>query len=142
MAQFQLTTEIVARSRANNWDQAKLEWELHEVYRVKEPRTCLCGHTPIIQVCNLQNKVTGATAIVGNHCVNTVLGFASGKIFQALKRVGADLHKSLNKEAILHAGNMGWITISECSFYSAVMHKRKLNPAQLGQKVDMNKRFL
>lgn len=132
----------MARSHAKTWDDAKPEWELVEVYRSKTPRTCLCGHSPIIEVCNLQNKVTGVIAPVGNHCVRVVLGLPSGRIFQAYRRVRADPSKSLNKEALTHAYKMGWITILECDFYCGVMRKRKLTPERLELKANINKRFV
>lgn len=120
----------------------KPEWELVEVYRSKEPRTCLCGHTPIIEVCVLQNKATGKVAAVGNHCVKVVLGLPSGRIFQAYRRVRADPIKSLNKEALAHACKMEWITFLEYDFYCGVMRKRKLTPERLELKININKKFI
>ena len=43
----QLKTEILERSRAKDWDAAKAEWRLVDVYEADEPDTCLCGHHPI-----------------------------------------------------------------------------------------------
>jgi hypothetical protein len=69
MPEFQLTTEIIARSVATTWDAAKLEWSLLEVYEAEEPETCLCGHFPIIELCVLSNRRNQAEATVGNCCV-------------------------------------------------------------------------
>ncbi len=54
MAEYKRTREIIARSQADVWDEAKLEWELAEVYRTKEPDVCLCGHPPINEPCVLR----------------------------------------------------------------------------------------
>src|SRR5512142_394752 len=69
MSEYRLAHEIIALSRARTWAEAKLEWEILEVYEVKAPEACLCGHRPIVELCVLINKVNGQRATVGNHCV-------------------------------------------------------------------------
>ena len=69
--QYQLAQEIIDRSNATNWDEAKLEWKLEEVYCEDEPDVCLCGHFPIMELCVLHNKHNGNRAVVGNVCVKT-----------------------------------------------------------------------
>ena len=103
MPQFQLTGEILQRSVARTWDEAKLEWSLLEVYESEEPETCLCGHFPIVELCVLLNRRNKNQATVGNCCVKRFVGLPSEKIFQAVKRVRKDTSKSLNAEAIQHA---------------------------------------
>lgn len=55
MSEYKLTQEIIALSVSSNWDVAKLEWKLYEIYEADEPETCLCGHFPIIEICVLSN---------------------------------------------------------------------------------------
>ena len=50
MSEYKLAKEIIALSKASNWDQAKLEWSLESIYKEDEPDTCLCGHFPIIEI--------------------------------------------------------------------------------------------
>jgi hypothetical protein len=90
MGEYKLTQEIVARSVATTWDEAKLEWKLEEVYEADEPETCLCGHAPIVERCILRNQSNLNTALVGNCCVKKFIGLPSDKIFQAFKRVRKD----------------------------------------------------
>ena len=142
MAQFQLAAQIMERSRAKAWNEARPEWELAHLYRADKPRTCLCGHRPIMEICVLHNNTTGKMVEVGNQCIKVVLGLPSGKIFQALRRVRSNAKKSLNVEALEHALKEGWITILEYEFYSSVMRKRKLTPERLQLKVEINKRFI
>lgn len=142
MSEFRLTKEIVARSHASAWAQAKLEWTLHDVYEADEPETCLCGHFPIIELCNLRNKINGSCATVGNCCVKKFIGLPSEKIFQAVKRVRSDTTKSLNAESIAHAFERGWITAWERDFYLDVMRKRNLTAKQLNKKVQFNAKFV
>ena len=142
MSEYRLTHEILARSCAKNWDQAKLEWTLNDVYESDEPETCLCGHFPIIELCNLRNKVNGKYATVGNCCVKKFIGLPSDLIFQAVKRVRSDHAKSLNGEAIEYAFGKGWINEWERDFYFKIMRKRNLSEKQRAKKVEINDKFV
>ncbi len=142
MSDFRLTTEIVARSQAKTWDQAKREWELFDVYETDEPETCLCGHFPIVELCTLRNKLNGGDVTVGNCCVKKFIGLPSEKIFQAVKRVRKDRTKSLNAEAIAHAFSKGWTTEWERDFYVDVMRKRNLTVKQAAKKAQINEKVI
>lgn len=56
MSKYKLTKEITKLSVSNVWDAAKLEWSLAQIYEADEPERCLCGQSPIIEICILQNK--------------------------------------------------------------------------------------
>ncbi|MCP4394605.1 MAG: hypothetical protein GY804_10115 [Alphaproteobacteria bacterium] len=139
---FKLAQGIITISEANSWDEAKLEWDLFGIYRTEEPETCLCGHYPIIEVCELINKKNGNRTIVGNVCVNRFLGLPSNIIFQAIRRVKKDNSKSLNSETIDHAYNKGWINDWEKDFYFNIMRKRKLTTKQCIKKEAVNNKLL
>ena len=47
MSEYRLMQEIIDRSFAKAWPEAKLEWELVEVYEAHDREPCLCGHFPI-----------------------------------------------------------------------------------------------
>lgn len=94
MSEYKLTQAILQRSVASNWDEAKLEWNLEDMYEADEPDTCLCGHTPIIELCILRNRLNNNDALVGNCCVKKFIGLPSDKIFQALRRVRKDTEKA------------------------------------------------
>ena len=64
VSQSKLITEILERSVAQTWDEARREWSLYEVYEADEPETCLCGHFPIIELCVLRNRRNGIQATV------------------------------------------------------------------------------
>ncbi|AVH29230.1 hypothetical protein [Vibrio diabolicus] len=141
MSEYKLTEEIIKLSQSQLWDVAKSEWTLYEIYEADEPERCLCGHFPIIEICNLKNKLNSNYATVGNCCVKKFIGLPSDKIFQAIKRVRKDDEKSLNAEAITHAYDKGWINDWEKSFYLDVMRKRKLTPNQLNKKAQINNKL-
>ena len=119
-----------------------MEWTLNDVYESDEPETCLCGHFPIIELCNLRNKVNGKYATVGNCCVKKFIGLPSDLIFQAVKRVRSDHAKSLNGEAIEYAFGKGWINEWERDFYFKIMRKRNLSEKQRAKKVEINDKFV
>jgi hypothetical protein len=142
MSEFKLTREIIDRSSGAIWDEARVEWTLHEVYESEEPDTCLCGHNPIIELCVLRNRVNGGFATVGNCCVKKFIGLPSDLIFQAGKRVSADSGKSLNAEAVGHAFDKGWINAWERDFYMKIMRKRVLTAKQRAKKEQINALFI
>jgi len=141
-ARYRLAQEIIARSNADTWDRAKLEWDLESVYLEEEPDTCLCGHFPIIEICVLRNRENGNSADVGNVCVKKFLGLPSDSIFQAVKRVRKDSDKSFNEEAVNYAYRKGWINQWELEFYLDIMRKRSLSAKQRGKKLEVNQKLL
>lgn len=142
MSEYKLAEEIVALSDADTWDEAKLEWELEEVYKEDEPDRCLCGHYPINEICRLRNRENGNDAIVGNVCVKKFLGLPSDKIFQAIHRISGDNSRALNAEAIDHAHRRGWINDWERSFSFDTMRKRNLSEKQMKKRVQINVKVL
>ena len=95
-----LKSEILKLSKARDWEIAKKEWALHSIYESDEFERCLCGHSPIKEICCLFNRITEKHADVGNVCVKKFLGIRSDLIFSALKRVRKDISKSLNADSI------------------------------------------
>jgi len=142
MSEYRLILEIISRSNAIQWDEAKLEWALQEVYEADEPDICLCGHFPIIEVCILTNKINSNMATVGNCCVKKFIGLPSDKIFQAVKRIRKNPEKSLNAEAVDHAFQRGWINQWEKRFYFDIMRKRKISQRQREIKLQINDKML
>lgn len=129
-------------SVAGSWDEAKLEWGLLEIHFEAEPRTCLCGHYPINEICVIRNHLNGNITEVGNVCVNKFLGLPSGAIFAALGRVRQDEENALNPAAIEHAHGSGWISDWDRDFYIDTWRKRVLSEKQLGQRIRINRRVL
>lgn len=142
MSEFNLTREIVDRSASKDWDLAKREWELAAVYEANQPETCLCGHTPIIEICVLQNRVNGNHAEVGNCCVKKFMGIPSHLIFDGIKRVKKDQSTALNEAAIDHASNRGWITEWEEKFLLSTKRKRVLSGKQEAIRLRINQKVL
>jgi hypothetical protein len=120
-----LCDEMISRSRADEWQQAKLEWDLEYVYTVGDEQTCLCGHHPIFQICQLRNSVNRKLAEVGNVCVHKFLGMQSKRIFAALKRIRADINKSLNPRTLEMFVGLKAISAQDEAAYLEFWRKRK-----------------
>lgn len=142
MGEYKLSQEIIALSVARNWDEAKREWALEDVYQAEEQQTCLCGHFPIREICVIRNRVNSTEAEVGNCCVKKFLGLPSGGIFDGLKRVAEDTTKALNYEAVHHAHNKNWITDWEYKFSLDTARKRSLSAKQALVRQRINDKVL
>lgn len=142
MSGYKLAEEIVKLSVADSWDQAKLEWRLQDVRFEEEASICLCGHTPIIEICTLANAKNANTAEVGNCCVKKFIGLPSDKIFQAIKRIKRDVGRAINAETIDHFYSKGILTRWEYNFSFNTLRKRILSPKQLESRIKINNKIL
>jgi hypothetical protein len=138
----QLKETILARSHAADWEVAKKEWKLVRIYEADEPDTCLCGHTPIIEICVLSNTLNGQHAEVGNRCVKRFLGLRSDLIFAGIKRVKADISKSLNADSTVFFFERGIINDWEYKFQNSTLSKRSLSGKQMETRMKINRKVL
>lgn len=134
---------ILALSNAANWEEARTEWALEFVYHDPSDETCQCGHNPIHQICLIRNRDNGNKTEVGNVCIHRFMKLASQRVFAAIKRVEADISKSLNPDALDLFARRGAISRSEEQDYLSYWRKRKtMSAEQRAQKLDINLRTL
>lgn len=139
----QLKAEMLSRSKEQDWPQAKLEWDLWDVFKVGEEQVCLCGHHPIFQICTLKNHLTHKQAEVGNVCVEKFLGMHSKRVFSALRRIRTDNTRSLNKDAVEMFMRLGAISAQEAEEYLSFYRKRKhVTEDQKKLKIAVNAKVL
>ena len=141
---LKFVTAILKRSNATEWLEAKPEWRLEAVYNDPSPdRACECGHQPINQICIIKNLDNGNEAEVGNVCVHNFMQLASRRIFAVMKRVRAELTKSLNPAALDLFARRGAISVSEAEDYKEYWRKRtNMTDEQRTQKIDINRRII
>ncbi|MEX2170585.1 MAG: hypothetical protein WD851_14815 [Pirellulales bacterium] len=142
MSQQTLHKEIIARSESDNWDDARDEWALGNVWMSDDPSTCLCGHNPIKEICEIKNRLNNKEVEVGNCCVNNFLGLESDQLFTSLRRVVADDEASFNPDAINFAHSRGFISDWDHKFYLSIWRKRNLSTKQFANKYRINKKLL
>ncbi len=138
----QLSQQILALSEASDWETARKEWALVDIIEADEPETCLCGHYPIIEICEIHNRVTGHSAEVGNVCVKRFLGFRSDLIFAGVKRVRKDPEKGLNADCIAFFRQRNLLNDWEYGFLQDTMRKRNLSAKQMATRVKINQKIL
>jgi hypothetical protein len=59
---------IVHSQSAETWPVALQQWSVISIWRAIDPHECIC-ETIHIERCRIYNIITGATAIIGNHCI-------------------------------------------------------------------------
>jgi hypothetical protein len=134
---------ILQLSTSLDWDEAKAEWDLYFVYVDPTNRACECEHSPIHQICVIENRKNNAKTEVGNVCVRRFLRLLSNRVFSVLKRLQSDIQKSLNPAALDLFRDRGVISHHECEEYKDYWRKRTaLSDYQKDQKADINKRVL
>ncbi|MEO5807522.1 hypothetical protein [Devosia sp.] len=138
----QLKEAILTLSQATDWELAKKEWKLKQIYEADEAETCLCGHTPIIEICVLSNTLNGQHAEVGNRCVKRFLGLRSDLIFVGIKRIRADISKALNTDSTVFFYEQGVLTSWEYQFQNSTLGKRAMSPKQLEIRHRINQKVL
>lgn len=136
-----LREEILARSVADTWDAAKLEWALSNVFLSDTLGTCLCGH-PITKHCVLANQLRGYEVVVGNVCLEQFTGLSSERLFASLRRISADIGAALSTDAIELACDQGWLSEWETTFYRDTRKKRRLTERQLAKRQQINSKVL
>ena len=129
---FRLFQEIIDRSEADAWEEARLEWHLDHIEIADKEDvenhtyTCLCGHTPLKELCFILNDLTDIMVLVGNCCITKFMGeLKSNKVFHAVKK------KRANREAIELAFARG--IISQHEFNYCLMKVRKRKPGYVFQ---------
>ncbi|PCI90522.1 hypothetical protein COB18_00330 [Candidatus Kaiserbacteria bacterium] len=141
MSEYKLTQGILALSDAEKWDIAKLEWVLDYIYE-EHDSVCLCGRYPITEVCTLKNTRNGNETNVGNCCVQKFTGLSSNKLFQALKRIKKDIHRSVNAEVVSMAYEKKYLTEWERDFYLDTFRRTKMTEKQLTRRRIINEKIL
>lgn len=140
----QLRREIIELSRADEWQAAKKEWDLVGISFAEpdEPETCLCGHHPILELCEIRNRLSQATAVVGNQCVKRFLGLESDVLFRGLRRIRSDDSKSMGADLAVWLFEHRAISKWEYDFQNDTSRKRNLSEKQLAQRVRINQKAL
>lgn len=138
----QLSTAIIALSENDTWEAARLEWRLLQIYEADEPDICLCGHTPIIEICVLKNIKNETQTEVGNVCVKRFMGIRSDKIFACVKKIRIDLDKAPNADTIELMFEQRLITAWERQFSFDTIRKRALSANQLTKRREINRKIL
>ncbi len=152
MSSWNFPSKIIGLSNGDNWNQAIQEWKLEDIEMLDsgEFETCLCGHTPIRELCHIRNTENGNRATVGNVCITKIderdlegadFG-AVPRIIGAMKRIQENNSASANEDLINYARMIGIFTPDNASFYRDIWRKRNLSDNQKSYKQSLNNRLL
>jgi len=135
---------ILELSEADIWEEAKLEWKLVRIdfARKEEWESCLCGKTPICELCRITNSLNGNSTQVGNVCINKFTDLPSNLIFTNIKKVFKDVDKSFNEVTTEYIYEKDWINEWEYDFLIDTERKRKLSNKQYKKRVSINSKIL
>jgi len=135
---------ILELSEADIWEEAKLEWKLVRIdfARKEEWESCLCGKTPICELCRITNSLNGNSTQVGNICINKFTDLPSNLIFTNIKKVFKDVDKSFNEVTTEYIYEKDWINEWEYDFLIDTERKRKLSNKQYKKRVSINSKIL
>ncbi|MDD3878151.1 MAG: hypothetical protein PHT69_16145 [Bacteroidales bacterium] len=140
---FKLTEEIIKLSNSQFWDKAKLEWCFEYAYYSEENETCLCGHSPIRNICVIKNTENENITEVGNCCINKFLGIKdANKIFTSIKKLKENISNSMSKEALVYLKSNNQLNSFEYSFYHSIIRKKILSDKQQDIKLKINRKFI
>jgi hypothetical protein len=135
---YKLVEEILERSVAPTWPEARREWKLKDIYTADEPGACLCGKYPIIEICIIVNRKNGNVAMVGNECVKRFMGMPSERLFANLRRIARNLDAAPSKALLDHAIERGWLDEWQKEFSLKTYCNRRLTPRQRTKRREIN----
>lgn len=120
---IKLKSEILNYSVAEEFIEAKQEWNLEYVY--KENSNCICGHS-IINCCVISNKNNSKQLIVGSVCVNNFLGIETNHLFKELNN-----RNKYSVTFIKHLKDKNRINDWEVSFLTSIIKFKKMSTKQM-----------
>tara|TARA_R100000750_G_scaffold17117_1_gene11313 strand:- start:1596 stop:2057 length:462 start_codon:yes stop_codon:yes gene_type:complete len=131
-------------SESNIWEVAKEEWNLDHIEwePAENNNSCICGYSPICELCYIKNIYNDIILLVGNVCINKFTNLSSNLIFNNIKKISKNIEKSLNNSTIEYCFNKNLINDWEYNFLYDTERKRKLTFKQYNKRVSINKKIL
>jgi len=140
MATAPIVPVLLKYSAATTWKDAKAEWRLNHIeWRDREEaETCECGHSPICELCIIENEVTKTVLTVGNCCINQV-----SPEFEQLKRIFPAIRSGrINPAVIDYASKRHIINQWETDFLNNTWRKRSFTKNQLDKFNQIKEKIL
>jgi hypothetical protein len=139
-----LRDAVLPLSKAEDWHVAKKEWELVNISQAEpdEPERCLCGHRPILELCEIRNRLTHHMATIGNQCVRRFMGLESEALFRGIRRIRKDVDKSMGSDLAVWLFERRLITKWDYDFLGSTSRKRILSDKQQRHRQQINQKAL
>ena len=137
----ELKRSILDCSVSTEWIEAIKEWEHTHIYDIPGS-TCVCGHHPITENCEIVNQKNGEVLYVGNECVKHFTDVNTASLFLCIKKVIKNINSSLNLDVLIYYHDNGVLSDWEYKFYSSIWRKRKLSHKQKQIKTNINQKII
>ena len=139
-----LRREIIKRSVATNWADARAEWFVADIYMADfdDYRTCLCTKEHIKEICVLHNSFNQNEVEVGNVCVKKFMNENAQKLFDGIERIKSDINCGLSEAVAALFRRRRIITEWEFKFSIDTWRKRYLSGKQAATRVEINRKVL
>ncbi len=142
MAQLSpLQQELLSMSRDMEWDIARFEWQMIDLWQ-EQGGTCLCGQHPITDHCLIHNRMTGAQAVIGNHCVRQFQNHDYSNLFDAVRRIRKNPESATPAVLVKQAAKFGWLAPHELKFTLSTFRKHSLSTKQRDWRVAINRKLV
>jgi hypothetical protein len=140
--EWKLREEIIAMSQADNFEEAKKEWILERVY--KGLGVCLCGHSPILNLCVLRNTKNNQKTIVGSSCVQKFIGIKTEHLFKSYELIVKNPEAYLDLLFIEYLFKHDVINEWEYEFLKSTFRKKFewLSEKQRTKRIQINKKVI
>ena len=137
--QYKLFKRVIELSVADNWAEARKEWEQIKITERQSDDlgACTCGHYPIKEEIQLFNRLNRNEIIVGNCCIKRFFDIKDfDKVFVALRE------GRVNKFMIGDCFKKGIISFWESSFMLSIWRKRNVSAKQSAVWCRVKKKIL
>lgn len=111
-----LIDAILLHSKANEFVNAKQEWELTDVSYSAKPHKCPCGQ-PIKRLCELTNKETDVKLTVGADCTEYFVGISIDvRFFEFYKELVQDRQTNIPEYVLNYLVQFNYVYPAEVKF--------------------------
>ena len=131
-----LKAEVLPRSEADSFEDARHEWSLSKVEISMVYDKCACGHK-IKHICYLKNLLNGNKVKVGNTCVNKFIGIDTAGVFRSLQRLISGKGKEPSPDLRKFCKNSAIIDRDEYEFLTRTYRKTALSQGCLLRRVEV-----
>lgn len=138
-----LVENILAHSKGKNWEIAKWERRVYEIYYSKVAMECLCWQKNIKNICVIQHKQTEKLCIIWNECIHHFLNKDYDYLFKDIKKLLKDGKQAVSEKTLNYIQSHGIADKGTCWMYG-LYRRRKLefSHPQMQIRTNVNSAFL
>ena len=138
-----LVENILAHSKGKNWEIAKWERRVYEIYYSKVAMGCLCWQKNIKNICVIQHKQTEKLCIIWNECIHHFLNKDYDYLFKDIKKLLKDGKQAVSEKTLNYIQSHGIADKGTCWMYGLYRRRRlEFSHPQMQIRTNVNRAFL